>query len=295
MIASTTWEDEFVGEMDWFQRCLWIGLFSACADDQGRLLDNPILIRAKIFPYDDLDLSEIEKGLSLFEDYGKIIRYEKHGKKYIQITQWWKNQNPRWASNSKLPAPDNWIDKIRTRINGEYVTENWDLQAGLQEDAESENLASSYEHDTCHPHTVRQYPIPVPVPVPVPDKELSANAPTYEPCDDDGLPVKRKKPKKSSEPVHPSIIAFRRLTGRYPPKITYEQVIAVLGDRPDEPKMKRCYQEWCSRGYNNNSIKWLIDWYAQGGPPNGKLKENKPKGWDAVTAEMQRLEAIDGN
>ena len=82
-------------------------------------------------------------------------------------------------------------------------------------------------------------------------------------------------------------MSFRRLTGRYPPKINYDQVIDVLGDNPDELKMKHCYQEWCGRGYKPVNLAWLLDWYVNG---ISKTPMKKNTGMDAVRAELARLE-----
>ena len=171
MISSSTWEDEFFGGLNYFQRCLWIGLFSACADDQGRMLDNVILIRAKLFPYDDIGLEEIEEGLKIFESKNKILRYKKNGKNLIQIIKWWDNQKLRWATYSKFPAPDNWMDRIRTRENNKYIIENWDVQdqpdQEEQPDQDEEVRTNpSYDNDE---NDVLFGHVPVPVPVPVPD------------------------------------------------------------------------------------------------------------------------------
>jgi len=161
MISSSTWEDEFIGELDFFQRCLWIGLFSSCADDQGRLLDNPILIRAKLFPYDDIQIEKIEEGLVKFQEHGKILRYSANGKALIQILRWWENQKSQWAGRSKYTAPDGWTDHIRTRENGKYISENWDSRDEI-DDPSPEDFTRTLQAG-------RQYPVPVPVNVPVPD------------------------------------------------------------------------------------------------------------------------------
>jgi len=182
MISSCTWKDEFIGELDYFQRCLWIGLFSSCADDQGRMLDNPILIRADLFPYDDIQIDIIENGLALFEKQGKIVRYNNNKKKYIQLLKWWENQKPQWASRSKFPAPESWQDHVRTRENGKYITDNWDTRDQDEECSET----SSPETFSRPIQAGRQYPVPVPitVPVPVPDPVVVEQG---QPPDDDNL------------------------------------------------------------------------------------------------------------
>ena len=171
MISSSTWEDDFFGELDFFQRCLWIGLFSSCADDQGRMQDNTILIRAKLFPYDDIGLDSIEDGLKIFESNNKILRYKKNGKKLIQILKWWDNQKLRWATYSKYPEPDNWIDKIRTRENNKYITKNWDIQEETEQqelnNQDSRTKGSYEEHKGGVLSGQVNVPVPVNVPIPV--------------------------------------------------------------------------------------------------------------------------------
>lgn len=164
MISSATWEDEFIGNLTFFQRCLWIGLFSTCADDQGRLIDNAVVIRSRLFPYDDIPANDIEDGLTIYEKAGKLLRYKVKGKQYIQLLKWWENQKPQWAARSKYPSPEGWTDRIRTRENDKYIAINWNPP--------EEEVISSPEPVTRIVQMGRQYPVPVPVivpdPVPVP-------------------------------------------------------------------------------------------------------------------------------
>jgi len=95
MINGNVWEDEFFLSLSIFNRLLWIGILTASADDQGRFADNAALIRSRVFPVDDIQLSVIEDGIKLFADAGKIERYIEGGKKAIQILKWWEHQKPR--------------------------------------------------------------------------------------------------------------------------------------------------------------------------------------------------------
>lgn len=125
IIQSAIFEDEFFGELTFFERLLWIGMFTRCADDQGRMLDKPIIIRSQVFPYDDIPASDIHDALDVFSKAGKIIRYSIQGKSYIQIVKWFENQEPQWAMPSKYPPPDGWKDRIRATYKGVYRAENW--------------------------------------------------------------------------------------------------------------------------------------------------------------------------
>ncbi len=123
MILSNIWDDEFVGNLSFFERLLWIGLFSRCADDQGRLLDNALVIRAQVFPYDNVAADDIEQALARFADAGKITRYAVNGRRLIQLVRWWTNQKPQWAYESKFPGPPGWTDHVRTKEQSGKTTD----------------------------------------------------------------------------------------------------------------------------------------------------------------------------
>ena len=125
VISSSIFDDEWYGPLDFFQQQLWIGLFAKCADDQGRLLDNPVLIRAAIFPYKDTPVAQIDAALTAFSEAGKLMRYRVGGKALIQLAKWWENQPMQWAAVSRWPAPEGWADRVRTRQNNRYVEVNW--------------------------------------------------------------------------------------------------------------------------------------------------------------------------
>src|SRR5512133_168139 len=131
MIASDIWRDEFIGTLDLFGRVLWVGLIVTCADDQGRVLNNPRLIRSDIFPLDEVATKEIEDTVSLCGAAGKITRYEAEGKSLIQVVNWWEYQTPSWASPSKYPAPAGWIDREKYHAAGNKIeTRNWERDGG---------------------------------------------------------------------------------------------------------------------------------------------------------------------
>ncbi len=131
MITSDLFEDDICSE-SYFTRLLWIGIITAVADDQGRMLDNPAIMRARIFPLDNevTDKQIIES----LEKIGKSIhRYSsKDGKKLIQIVKWWSYQTPSWASPSRFDAPTGWIDRIKVHVIGNTIRiENWDKEGGF--------------------------------------------------------------------------------------------------------------------------------------------------------------------
>jgi hypothetical protein len=139
MIYQDFFEDDYFGTKEYGMRLLWIGLIAAAADDQGRVLDNTSLIRAKVFMYDDTPNDDVDNWLTELNADGKIIRYTADSKPLIQITKWWEYQTPSWASESKYPAPPNWTDRIKCHVTGGGIKNvNWDKDGGLHKELHSQ-------------------------------------------------------------------------------------------------------------------------------------------------------------
>src|SRR5665647_3401589 len=98
VITPTLFDDEFFGSLPDRAALIWIALFGVIADDQGRLVDNPMLIRARSFPYRDVPVSDVVDAVKSFVEAGKLVRYEADGKTLLQIVNWWKHQRPQWTS-----------------------------------------------------------------------------------------------------------------------------------------------------------------------------------------------------
>ena len=140
-IKSKIWEDEFFGELSILAQLIWIGIFSRCVDDQGRMAENPSIIKSQLFPYKDISIDDISKCLDEFN--GHIIRYEVGGRKYIQIEKWKDNQPLQYAVPSNYPAPKGWIDRYKTYYKGMFIIYNW-----IGKDGEETNDLGKKIHDT---------------------------------------------------------------------------------------------------------------------------------------------------
>lgn len=133
MIHARTWKDQWFGSLSMTNRLLWIGLLTACADDQGRFPAIPAIIRSEVFPYDDIALSEIAAGLDAFVAAGRLHAYEIAGRQLYQVVYWWRYQTPAWAEPSTYPAPQNWVDRCRYHLRGKpgIGMLNWDKPGGF--------------------------------------------------------------------------------------------------------------------------------------------------------------------
>ena len=71
-----------------------------------------------------------------------------------------------------------------------------------------------------------------------------------------------KKPSKADPRTFtPAIQCVKSVTSRYPPKELYDDIIRVLGEKPDAGLLAALRKEWVKRGYNPNGWGWLLDWY----------------------------------
>ena len=131
MLASDIFMDDFIGRLNYFERLVWIGLITSVADDQGRAMDNPAIIRSFVFLYDQIEDGDVETAIRSFSTAGKIARYVSGNKHLIQIVNWWKYQTPAWASPSKYPAPNGWVDRAKYHTAGnKIIMVNWDKPGG---------------------------------------------------------------------------------------------------------------------------------------------------------------------
>ncbi|MGD0879144.1 MAG: hypothetical protein ABSA01_13500 [Anaerolineales bacterium] len=127
--------DDFFLDLSFVERLLWIGLINSLADDQGRLQNSPRIIKAEIFPCDEIPVSQIEEALHKFSDRKKILFYSVNNKPLIQIINWWKYQaSASWMAKSNYSPPDGWQDYYRTHVQGGGIetSPNWESkQAGF--------------------------------------------------------------------------------------------------------------------------------------------------------------------
>jgi uncharacterized protein YdaU (DUF1376 family) len=108
----------------------------------------------------------------------------------------------------------------------------------------------------------------------------SSSSSSYSPNGEADTPppegVSHKKP-PDPRTKHPAIQAVRRHLKSYPDVAVRDDVIAALGDAPDEVKLAECRRTWVTQGFNPQSLIWAIDWYVTGipdkfgkaTPPNG--------------------------
>lgn len=90
-------------ELPFEARLLFIGLWTL-ADREGRLEDRPKQIKMELFPADNMDCDSL---LAQLASIGVVARYEHGGKRYLQVVNFCKHQNPhRDEKASTIPDQD---------------------------------------------------------------------------------------------------------------------------------------------------------------------------------------------
>jgi hypothetical protein len=104
-IKPEFFDDEDLCVLPFQHRLCYVGLWCQ-ADRDGRMEDRPKRLKARIFPYDDLDMDAILADLTRA---GFILRYLVGGKAYIAIkkSSWDKHQRVRPDEPpSQIPTPE---------------------------------------------------------------------------------------------------------------------------------------------------------------------------------------------
>ncbi|MFI5473156.1 hypothetical protein ACIA6D_23315 [Streptomyces cacaoi] len=94
-----------VADLPLTARLTFVGLWTH-ADDAGRCVDDPRLIKAAIWPLDDRTAADVELDLRALSESSLITRYTLKQKRYIAVTGWDEHQRINRPTASKLPAPE---------------------------------------------------------------------------------------------------------------------------------------------------------------------------------------------
>lgn len=103
-IKPSFFQSDDVSALPLRARLTWIGLWTHC-DDQGRTKDHARLIKAAIWPLDNVSLADIEDDLVTLSGHGRIVRYEVAGQRYLAIVNWHDHQKINRPSASNIPGP----------------------------------------------------------------------------------------------------------------------------------------------------------------------------------------------
>lgn len=134
VIRPEFWSDEKIGSLSFAERLLFIGQWNF-ADDEGIIKAHPAYLRANIFPYDNLEISEIEKSIEKFKSLNMIHQYTRNHQVFIWIVKFRvyqridkpqksNNHPPSWK-NRKFRTMIFYRDNFKCHLCGKQVTEEY--------------------------------------------------------------------------------------------------------------------------------------------------------------------------
>jgi hypothetical protein len=97
-IKSDLFMDDGLAEVSLEAHFLLAGL-PCIADSEGRLEDRPRRIKAQVFPYRDAD---VDRCLDELARSGYVRRYEADGGRYIQVSNWERDQGPQLPERRRV-------------------------------------------------------------------------------------------------------------------------------------------------------------------------------------------------
>jgi hypothetical protein len=283
LIAPEFWESESVADLTFLQRLLFIGLITN-ADDQGRLKDRAALIRAQVFPYDDISLEEISVGLAALSAMRGIHCYTgEDGKNYIQIVKWWKFQHPSYAQPSLFPAPEGWKDgwNYKTKDN-QMSTHNW----------------SKSDSDT-RGYTVGYTPLNTPQPADPKSVENGQQSKVTESKVKESKHAAQKTARTPNLNQHIAIQTYREAAHQYPKGTWKQKVVDAVGtNAPDVDFWRQVCESYVGLGWNPGNVKGMLEFYERREIPsvNGRKppvnEPPQPKWHDRPRWEVLQEEAL---
>lgn len=85
-------------------RLTWIGLWTQC-DDHGRTKRNAKLIKAAIWPLDDVSLCDVEEDLHVLADFGRIVTYQVGPTGLLAVVNWHVHQSINRPGDAQFEGP----------------------------------------------------------------------------------------------------------------------------------------------------------------------------------------------
>lgn len=104
-IWPSIWDDPAMGVLSDGARLLYIGCFSL-ADDDGRMIGDPIYLKTQVFRYRPTTPDEVREFRDqLTVSCSNFIVYEVENVEYIAFANWAEFQKPKYPKPSRLPRP----------------------------------------------------------------------------------------------------------------------------------------------------------------------------------------------
>jgi len=104
MLDPGIWDDLDFGMLDYPERLLFIGLISQ-ADDEGKGVADPRVLRKTIFGFDEIEVAQVADWLGKIAMMRGVEIYEVDDKEFYRLVHWDRYQVINHPSGSRLPDP----------------------------------------------------------------------------------------------------------------------------------------------------------------------------------------------
>lgn len=113
------WDDPDIAKLTRDERLLTIAMITLLADDEGRFLADPVVIRKKVFGYDKVSIETVDKWLrNISAKCRNFQSYVVGGQRYMVLLNFAKKQGIRYVVHSKLPSPVSALESVTAEICG---------------------------------------------------------------------------------------------------------------------------------------------------------------------------------
>lgn len=109
-----------IAELPLRARLTFIGLWTH-VDDEGRCIADARLIKAAVWPLDDITREDVARDLGALTESSLITQYEAGNRRYLAVRGWDEHQRINRATPSRFPAPDS-PDSTVVAADGTPVT-----------------------------------------------------------------------------------------------------------------------------------------------------------------------------
>ena len=149
-IKPQFWDDTKVGKLSRDARLLYIGLWNFC-DDLGVVINNTIWLRSKIFPYDQIQLPQMEKWLEELVRLGFICLFSYKEEEFICLPNFTRHQKINKPNYVDVCVPKLLLDKIKQQLLCESLNNHGtitELSVPIEEEGEDiEYISTSSDEE----------------------------------------------------------------------------------------------------------------------------------------------------
>ena len=137
-IKPKFWDDAKIGKISRDARLLYVGMWTFC-DDAGTIIADPIWLKSKIFPYDQIQLQQFNKFCKELLINGFISLFSYKEEEFYYLPNFSRHQVINRPNFEELNVPKEFIYNELQKNTEQSVNNHGTISAGIGEDKEKDN------------------------------------------------------------------------------------------------------------------------------------------------------------